>query len=478
MYLVTIEDGRTRTRATLASLTSQAWRHVSLTRREALTGAVALGAAAAAANRKPNFILFLADDLGCHDLGALGARDLKTPNIDALAASGARFTNWYAAAPVCAPSRSAVMTGRYPIRAGVPVNGQELRPSERTIASVLKDAGYATGIFGKWHLGFTPETVPNSHGFDRFFGFLSGCIDYYSHRYYWGEPRMVNYHDLWRDRSEIFADGQYATELFTREAKAFIRENRSRPFFAYIPYNGVHYPMHAPTRYVERFEQLEPERRMYAAMLAAVDDGVGEILATVRELGLSRDTFVFFSADNGATREARAGLNQQPARAGDNAPFRGNKFSCFDGGMHPPAVMSWPGVIPAGKTIREVGLHLDLLPTMAKIAGAQVPSDRTIDGRDALPMAISAAPSPHEAIFWSGAGQLAVRRGKWKLVKNGKTYAGGPQGDQALTGDDALFLSDLEEDPGESRNLRHQSPGLVDELETLAERWLAGVGSP
>ena len=135
-------------------------------------------------------MVFLADDLGCHDIGAWGAADLKTPHIDALAASGARFTNWYAAAPVCAPSRAALLTGRYPIRAGVPDNGPPLPPSERTIASLLKPAGYATGLFGKWHIGYTPGTIPNSHGFDRFLGFHSGCIDYYSHRYYWGEPRV------------------------------------------------------------------------------------------------------------------------------------------------------------------------------------------------------------------------------------------------------------------------------------------------
>src|SRR5438270_9753149 len=286
--------------------------------------AAALSAATPKRSEKPNVIVFLADDLGCHDLGCLGAGDLKTPHIDTIASSGARFTNWYAAAPVCAPSRAGLLTGRYPIRAGVPGNGQELRPAEITIAAALKPAGYATGIFGKWHLGSSPDTVPNAHGFDRFVGFHSGCIDYYSHRYYWGEPRTVNYHDLWRDRTEIFEDGQYATELFARQAVQFIRDNRSNPFFAYVPFNGVHYPMHAPKQYVERFPNLEPERRMYAAMLAAVDDGVGQVLRTLRELNLLDHTLVFFSADNGATREPRAGLDQKPATAGNNAPFRRN----------------------------------------------------------------------------------------------------------------------------------------------------------
>ena len=446
-------------------------------RREFIAGAAAANAIAQTSGgaRRPNFIIFLADDLGCHDLGAWGATDLKTPNIDALSASGARFTNWYAAAPVCAPSRAALLTGRYPIRAGVPGNGPPLRPTERTIASLLKPAGYATGIFGKWHLGATDDTVPNAHGFDRFVGFHAGCIDYYSHRFYWGEPRTVNYHDLWRDRTEVFEDGQYSTELFAREAAQFVRDNRANPFFMYVPFNGVHYPMHAPQKYVERFAGMERERRMYAAMLSAVDDGVGLLMRTLRDLHLTDNTLVFFAADNGATREARAGLNQKPATAGDNRPFRGNKFSAFDGGMHVPMIMSWPGRIPKGQVLRQIGNHVDLLPTICTAAGVPVPSDRTMDGFDALPMATSGAASKHDAIFWSSGGQLAVRSGKWKLVQNGKVFDGTPEGSKALEGDDAIFLSNVDEDPGESKNLRHEQPAVADELLTMAQKWLEEV---
>lgn len=454
-----------------------------VSRRDLLTSATAAAIHASAQTRgarKPNFIIFLADDLGCHDLGALGAPDLKTPHIDALATSGVRFTNWYAAAPVCAPSRAALLTGRYSIRAGVPDNGPPLRPSEKTIASLLKPAGYATGIFGKWHLGDTPETVPNSHGFDRFVGFHSGCFDYYSHRYYWGEranPPIVNYHDLWRNRTEIFEDGTYSTELFAREAAQFIRENRANPLFLYVPFNGVHYPMHAPRKYVERFPDLDPERRMYAAMLSAVDDGVGQVMRALAEAQLTANTLVFFTGDNGATREARAGLNQQAAKAGDNRPFRGNKFSAFDGGMHVPMIMNWPGVIPKG-LMRQIGNHVDLLPTICAAAGVPLPRDRTLDGFDALPMAASGAASKHDAIYWSSGGQLAVRRGNWKLVKGGKTFDGTAEGNKALEGDDALFLSNVEEDPGESKNLRHENPAMADELLTMAEKWLEDVKRP
>jgi arylsulfatase A-like enzyme len=446
-------------------------------RREFVSTAAAASAMAQtrAPARRPDCVIFLADDLGCHDIGAWGASDLKTPNIDALAASGVRFTNWYAAAPVCAPSRAALLTGRYPIRAGVPNNGPPLAPTERTIASLVKPAGYATGIFGKWHLGDTADTAPNAHAFDRFVGFHSGCIDYYSHRYYWGEPRTVNYHDLWRDRTETFEDGQYATELFAREAAQFVRDNHANPFFLYVPFNGVHYPMHAPRKYVDRFPGLAPERRMYAAMLSAVDDGVGLVMRTLRELHLAENTLVFFTADNGATREARGGLGQKPATAGNNQPFRGNKFSAFDGGMHVPMIMNWPGTIPKGQVLGQIGSHLDLLPTICSAAGAPIPNDRTMDGFDALPMATSRAPSKHDAIFWSQGGQLAVRRGNWKLVRNGRLYDGTPDGDKPLAGDDALFLSNVDEDPGESRNLRHQYPTVADELETLAQRWLDAV---
>ena len=448
-----------------------------LSRRELLT-ATAAGAAAAQTRgnaRRPNVIVFLADDLGCHDLGAWGAADLKTPHIDALAAGGTRFTNWYAAAPVCAPSRAGLLTGRHPIRAGVPDNGPSLAPSERTIASLLKPAGYATALVGKWHLGSTPDTVPNAHGFDRFFGFHPGCFDYYSHRYYWGEPRTVNYHDLWRDRNEIFEDGQYATSLFAREAVQFLHDRRSDPFFLYCAFNAPHYPMHAPREYIERFATLAPERRTYAAMIAAVDDAVGQVVRTLREQRRLDDTLIFFTADNGASREPRAGLDQKPATAGNNAPFRGNKFSAFDGGMHVPMIQHWPGVIPKAKVVLQIGSHLDIVPTICKAAGVALPSDRIYDGADSLPLSVSGAPSQHEALFWSQYGQTAVRRGAWKLVKSGRDYEGTPAGNRPLTGEDAVFLSNLDEDPGESRNLRRRYPQIVDELDTLLARWLQDV---
>ena len=453
-----------------------------LTRRRLLSTGAAFAARAfpfvQAASRRPNLILFFTDDHGYHDLGCQGAHDLKTPNLDALAASGVRFTNWYSNAPMCAPSRASLLTGRYPIRAGVPINGPSLPASERTLAALVKSQGYSTGIAGKWHLGSTPATAPNARGFDRFFGFHSGCVDFYSHRFYWGEPRRVNFHDLWRNGNEIFEDGQYLTELITHEAKEFIRLNQRNPFFLYLPYNAPHYPMHAPQKYLKRFAGLDAERQTYAAMVAAVDDGVGEILDTLQKAGLRENTMIFFASDNGATREARAGRNGRPATAGSNSPLRGFKFSLFDGGIRVPAILSWPARIPPRQVVHQVGATMDILPTMLAAAGAPAPNDRTIDGRDVLSMAAQKAPSPHEALFWSSGGQLAVRKGKWKLVIDGFDADGTPQGQEKQQGANALFLSDLETDPGESRNLRPEQPALAEELAQSARRWLVEVQGP
>ncbi len=444
-----------------------------VTRREFFaTAALPLAAQPA---RPPNFVVFCTDDQGSRDLGCYGAGDLKTPHIDALAASGARFTNWYSNAPVCAPSRAALMTGRYPVRAGVPTNGPALDPRQRTLASLLKPAGYATGLVGKWHLGDGPRTSPNAHGFDYFYGFHNGCVDFYSHRFYWGDPKRPNFHDLWRNRAEIFEDGEYLTERITAEARQFIHRHRAGPFLLTMTYNAPHYPMHAPARYLERFPGLEPERRTYAAMIAAVDDGVGEIRRTLDQLGLLENTLVFFIADNGATTEARAGLDQQPATAGDNSPYRGFKFSLFDGGMHVPGIVSWPGRIPAGRVIREVAMTMDILPTASAAPGVALPAEHPVDGRNILDVAAGSARSPHEAIFWEQGGQLAVRQDRWKLVLNGVPHDRTEAGRKPLGGDDAVFLSDLEKDPGESVNLRRAHPEVVEQLTQRIEAWRRDV---
>ncbi|MBI4910291.1 MAG: sulfatase-like hydrolase/transferase [Acidobacteria bacterium] len=430
---------------------------------------------------RPNFVVILTDDQGSHDLTCYGAKDLLTGNIDFLASSGVRFTNWYSNAPVCAPSRAALFTGRYPIRAGIATNGLALPRSQRTVARLLKDAGYATGLIGKWHLGSDDQTSPNGHGFDYFYGFHPGCVDFYSHRYYWGEggnPRKVNFHDLYRNRQEIFEDGEYLTDRITAEACGFIRRNIHHPFLLCVTFNAPHYPMHAPQKYLDRFPNLPPERRTYAAMISAVDDGVGAITRTLRQHGLWDNTVIFFLADNGATTEPRAGLQQQPATAGDNGIYRGFKFSLFDGGMHVPGIISWPGKIPAGTVSRELVMTMDVTPTICAAAGVKPPAGYTFDGRDILPVAQGRAPSPHTAIFWKNGNQTAVRKGKWKLVSKGIEYGRTDVSKKPLAGDDAIHLSDLESDPSEKVNLRHAHPQIVDELLSLLSVWQQQMTPP
>ena len=437
-------------------------------------GAGALAAAPALhtqARRRPNYIVILLDDLGCTDLGCYGAADMKTHNIDALAAAGAKFTHWYSNAPVCAPARATLMTGRYPARAGVPTNGPSLESDQLTMPALLRENGYRTALVGKWHLGNRKHATPNDRGFDYFYGFHPGCVDFYSHRFYWGEPRTPNYHDLFRNRTEIFEDGLYLTDRLNEEAVGFIRHNKSNPFFLYLAYNAPHYPMHAPDKYVQRFSGLDFERRIYAAMVSAVDDGVGMVREELRRLGLLDNTCIIFAGDNGATTEPRAGLDGKPATAGRNAPYRGYKFSLFDGGIHVPGIISWPDRVPSGITSPEVVMTMDVLPTVCNSAGVKLPRDYVIDGRDILPVAAAGAKSPHEAVFWMQGGQLAVRKGKWKLVINGFTAENWPEGRKPLEGDDAMFLSDLEKDPAESTNLRRAHPNVLDELATMAQKW-------
>ncbi len=429
-----------------------------ITRRAALAAPLAL---AAQSTQKPNFVLILLDDLGCTDLGCYGARDLKTPHIDALASTGVRFTNWYANAPVCAPSRASLLTGRYPASAGVPNNGHDLPADKPTIATLLKPAGYRSSLVGKWHLGNTPL----SRGFDESYGFYSGCVDYYSHRFYWGDPRIPNYHDLYRNGKEIFEDGQYLTERLTEEACAFVKRSAAEPFFLYLAYNAPHYPMHAPRKYMDRFKSLDSERQTYAAMIAAVDDGVGQLRDTLQRNGVDKNTCILLLGDNGASSEPRAGLNGKPATAGSNGPYRGHKFSLFDGGMHVPCIINHPAKLPAHTVNTETKMSVDILPTLLEYA--QVQSPQSLDGQSIH--------KTRDTLFWKLGNQQAIREGNWKLVVNGITHsinaADGKIANQPLTGDDALFLSDLSNDPGESKNLRRQHPEILDRLMTKLSQW-------
>ncbi|MBC7287142.1 MAG: sulfatase-like hydrolase/transferase, partial [Armatimonadetes bacterium] len=412
------------------------------------------------------------------DLSCMGATDLSTPHLDALAAGGARFTQWYSNSPVCSPSRASLFTGRYPGRAGVRaiLSGHRqstgLPVETPTLATALKREGYRTALFGKWHLGVHEDCRPHRHGFDEWFGFLAGCIDYYSHIFYWGMSGGINpIHDLWENNVEIWEDGRYFTELVTERAVRYIERvadnDDDRPFFMAVTYSAPHYPMHAPKKYLDRFPDLPWDRRIMAAMLSAVDDGVGEIVAALDRYGMRENTCIFFSSDNGPSRESRNWLDgrEDPYYGGTTGILKGHKFSLFDGGIRMPAILNWPAKIPAGQVIDEVCATMDVAPTFLKAAGGD-PEEYQFDGKDILPVAAEGAKSPHDEIFWEMDNQTAVRRGKWKLVLNGQLVEGVPP-------EDAVFLADMEADPGERINLRDDYPDVAAELKEAAETWRA-----
>ena len=426
--------------------------------------------------RKPNIIIILTDDQGYGDLGCMGARDLKTPNIDSLAETGALFTSMYSASPVCSPSRASLLTGRYPGRAGVRAilaghrKASGLTPAVPTIASALKKEGYKTGLCGKWHLGLKPECRPNANGFDEFSGFLAGCLDYYSHIFYYGmsDGGVNPTHDLWENETEVYANGEYLTERITRKSVEFINRHRDEPFFLYVAYNAPHYPMHAPQKYLDRFPDLSPGRRIMAAMLSAVDDGVGQITSELEKLGLTDDTIIYFQSDNGPSRESRNWLDgtPDPYYAGTAGIFTGHKFSLFEGGIRVPAIISRGKNIPH-RVIDTPHIAADIFPTVLEACGGN-PEDYDIDGISILDMLQGGEPRTHDCLFWEMEGQTAVRRGNYKLVLGGRLIEGEePRAE--------VFLSDLSKDPGEKHNLAGEMPELCSELTKLALDWRQGI---
>jgi arylsulfatase A len=425
------------------------------------------------AEPKPNVILILADDLGSIDLGCYGSSDLQAPHTDRLAASGVRFTQFYAAAPVCSPSRAGTLTGRWPARAGVPGNVSSQRggpgglpPEEVTLAEMFRAAGYATAHIGKWHLGYTPETMPGAQGFDHSFGHMGGCIDNYSHFFYWSGP---NIHDLWRNDLEVFHDGEYFPDLMVREAVEFMEQKRDQPFFIYYALNTPHYPYQADVKWLEAFRHLPYPRNLYAAFVAAQDERLGSLFAKVDELGLRERTIIVFHSDNGHSTEERAHWG-----GGDAGPYRGAKFSLFEGGIRLPAIIAWPGQLPEN-AVRDQAVHAcDLLPTLADLTGVAPPSVH-LDGRSLLGVLRNAnAPSPHagRSLHWQvGRGEnadWAVRAGDWKLIGNALDTGVDPRERNRIP----LFLANLKEDPGETTNRAEEHPDIVSRLRRLHETHL------
>ncbi len=432
----------------------------------------------ATAAKRPNFVVFLTDDQGYGDLSCMGATDFRTPHLDRLAASGVRFTNWYSNSPVCSPSRASLLTGRYPGNAGVRAilaghrTASGLPPQVPTLATALHGLGYRTALFGKWHLGLAEGSRPQDHGFEEWFGFLAGCVDYYSHIFYWGMSGGVNpLHDLWEDGREVWHDGRYLTEMITERAVEYIRRvaKSGRPFFLYLPYNAPHYPMHAPPKYLDRFAELPWGRRVMAAMISAVDDGVGEVMAELERQGILENTCISFTSDNGPSRESRNWLdgNVDPYYGGSAGGLKGHKFSLFEGGIRVPGIISWPAGIPGGRVLDDPVASMDLFPTLLRAAGGD-PSAYELDGADLSAALTRGEGLPERDLLWEMNAQTALRRGRYKLVLNGQLLEGDPPVQP-------VFLSDLESDPGEQRNVASALPEVAEAMKERAEAWRAGI---
>lgn len=431
----------------------------------------AVWSATAAADR-PNVLIIFTDDQGTVDLNCFGATDLETPHLDRLAGRGLRLTQFYSAAPICSPSRAALLTGRYPQRAGVPGNVSSspgdpgMPPREVTLAELFREAGYFTAHIGKWHLGYTPETMPNGQGFDHSFGHMGGCIDNYSHFFYWAGP---NRHDLHRNGVPVHHDGGYFPDLMVREILGLLEAPRTRPFFLYWALNVPHYPYQGDLKWLRHYTgRLPYPRDLYAAFTSTMDERIGQVLERLEDLGLTRDTLVVFQSDNGHSAEERAHHG-----GGSAGPYRSHKFSLFEGGIRVPTIVSWPGRLPAGETRTQFGTACDWLPTLLELTGVPLPEHR-LDGRSLVPMLRSAGTaSPHAHFHWQSGGsrqspQWAVRDGDWKLVVNG--VGAGPE--------EAVFLGHLGRDPGETRNLAADYQEIVQRLTRLHQAWLADVAVP
>ncbi|QDU62969.1 Arylsulfatase [Planctomycetes bacterium Pan216] len=424
--------------------------------------------------RKPNVLLIFTDDQGSVDVNCYGAKDLITPNMDGLAEKGVRFTQFYAAAPVCSPSRAALLTGRCPQRAGLPHNaGRDhggLPGEQVTLAEMFKKAGYATGLVGKWHLGHPEELQPNAQGFDSAFGHLGGCIDNYSHFFYWRGP---NEHDLFRDGKEVFADGEFFGDLMVEEVDAFLEKNRDRPFFLYWAINMPHYPLQPTKKWRDRYTDLEMPRRDYAAFVSTTDEMIGQVLAKLDELGLREDTIVVFQSDHGHSTEERTF-----GGGGSAGPYRGAKFCLFEGGIRVPAMISWTGTLPEGEVRDQLGTGTDWMATLAELTGVALP-ERKLDSQSLVPVIKSAkAHSPHKVYHWQTGGrkkpQWAVREGDWKLIGNPRdTSNKGP-----LTKKDQLFLVNLADDVSEMTNVAAEHPEIVARLHGLHDTWIDEVSPP
>ncbi|GIZ09701.1 sulfatase [Flavobacterium sp. UMI-01] len=446
----------------------------------ALLGLSVYGQKPKQSKKLPNFIIIFTDDQGYADLGCFGGTHVKTPRIDQMAKEGAKLTSFYVAAPLCTPSRAALMTGSYPKRINMatgnnfPVllagDAKGLNPNEITIAELLKQAGYKTGMFGKWHLGDQPEFMPTRQGFDEFFGLP------YSHDIhpFHQQQQKYNFPALplldGEKVIELNPDADCLNQRITNRAVAFIEKNKNQPFFVYLPHTSPHRPLLASPDFMADAPQgvretLKKEKengtidyktrdKIYPQTISEIDWSVGQILDALKKYGLDENTFVIFTSDNGPT-------------IGSAYPLRGKKGKTFEGGMRMPTVVRWPGKIVAGTVCNELLTAMDILPTFSKLAGVALPKDRVIDGKDIFPVLEGKAKSPYESFFYfSGDSLEAVRSGKWKM---------------RVAGEFSPELYDLENDISEKKNVIAQHPEIAEKLKSAAiefEKKLAKTSRP
>lgn len=408
----------------------------------------------------PNLIILFSDDAGYADFGFHGSELIRTPHLDRLAESGARFTNGYVTASVCSPSRAGMLTGRYQQRFGhelnlpgkpdpaVPDSMRGLPLSERTIADWLSDAGYATGLFGKWHLGLEDHFHPTRRGFDEFLGMRRGSGPYFT-----GRNRTIE-----RGMERVHPDSlDYLTDEFTEQSIDFMSRHQDQPFFLFVSFTTPHTPMHAPEDLLAAEQgRFETEvRTKYAAMMASLDNSVGRILESLEEMGLSENTLIFFANDNGGAMPYNGSLN---------APYRGAKGTALEGGNRVPFVMSWPGRISEGQVRDEPVITLDVLPTFLSAAGLPLPETVDLDGADLMPLLTGeSTPSPHDTLFWKMQWGAAVRAGDWKLVR---------------TPTEEHWLFNLADDPGERQDIASDHPDLANTLRRSLESWESSHPAP
>jgi arylsulfatase A-like enzyme len=420
---------------------------------------------------RPNIVLIITDDVGYGDLGSYGAPDIKTPNLDALAKAGVRMTHFYANASSCTPTRAGLITGRYQQRYALeyPLSHQTgadrdrgLVATGRSFPQLLKNSGYATALFGKWHLGYRKEFSPLTHGFDSFFGFKSGFIDYYQHTDFGGNS------DLFENDTPVKVDG-YMTDLITEHAINFISAHANAPFFLEVAYNAAHWPYQVPDhpstaidngRHLGPADENTSTRADYVKIMERADRGVGEILAALDRARLAPNTLVIFTNDNGGEWLSR------------NAPLFNRKFSLYEGGIRVPAILKWPGHLPAGVTSTQVGITMDLSATILAAAKAQVPSNAKLEGIDLVPL-LNAKQLTSRTLFWRVTtvfNQRAVREGSWKLITQPSARADGPDPEK-------MWLYDVVNDPGERNDLTAANTAIVRRLRQQIAAWEKDVDS-